>query len=116
MEATGQMAPKSASAAQRPALAGPRSQSARAHHEPPSSSRRSRWHSARWRSSSLLTTTVQLGQLMGVAVLGSVYLSRAAVHPAAAMSGTASWLAVLSVAALAALIMVRGVSRRSASS
>ena len=68
-------------------------------------------------ASGLLTTTVQLGQLMGVAVLGSVYLSRAAVHPAAAMSGTAGWLAVLSVAGLpAALIMVRGVSRRSASS
>jgi hypothetical protein len=53
-------------------------------------------------------------------VLGSVYLSRAAVHPAAAstaMSGTAAWLAGLSVAGLpAALIMVRGVSRRSASS
>ena len=68
-------------------------------------------------ASGLLTTTVQLGQLMGVAALGSVYLSRAAVHPAAAMSGTAGWLAVLSVAGLpAALIMVRGVSRRSASS
>jgi hypothetical protein len=48
------------------------------------------------------------GGLMGVAVLGSVYLSRAATHPAAAMSGTAAWLAVLSAAALpAALIMVR---------
>jgi hypothetical protein len=59
-------------------------------------------------ASGLLTTTVQLGQLMGVAVLGSVYLSRAATHPAAAMSGTAAWLAVLSAAALpAALIMVR---------
>ncbi len=68
-------------------------------------------------ASGLLTTTVQLGQLMGVAVLGSVYLSRAAVHPAVAMSGTAGWLAALSVAGLpAALIMVRGVSRRSASS
>ncbi len=31
-------------------------------------------------ASGLLTTTVQLGQLMGVAVLGSVYLSRAATH------------------------------------
>jgi MFS family permease len=68
-------------------------------------------------ASGLLTTAVQLGQLMGVAVLGSVYLSRAAGHPAAAMSGTAGWLAALSVAGLpAALIMVRGVSRRSASS
>ncbi len=68
-------------------------------------------------ASGLLTTTVQLSQLMGVTVLGSVYLSRAAVHPGAAMSGTAVWLAVLSVAGLlAALIMVRGVSRRPASS
>jgi MFS family permease len=60
-------------------------------------------------ASGLLTTTVQLGQLMGVAILGSVYLTRAATHPAAAMSGTAGWLAALSAAALpAALIMVRG--------
>jgi hypothetical protein len=79
-------------------------------------------------ASGLLTTTVQLGQLMGVAILGSVYLTRAATHPAAthlaatrfaathsaaAMSGTAVWLAALSAAALpAALVMVRGVSRR----
>ena len=34
-------------------------------------------------ASGLLTTTVQLGQLMGVAILGSVYLTRAATHPAA---------------------------------
>jgi MFS family permease len=75
-------------------------------------------------ASGLLTTTVQLGQLMGVAVLGSVYLSRAAtatsntaLHQAAAMSGTAAWLAALSVAGLpAALVMVRGVGRRPASS
>jgi hypothetical protein len=79
-------------------------------------------------ASGLLTTTVQLGQLMGVAVLGSVYLSRAAAvtssavtagtaAPGLAMSGTAAWLAVLSLAGLpAALIMVRGVRRRSASS
>ena len=80
-------------------------------------------------ASGLLTTTVQLGQLMGVAILGSVYLTRAATHPAAthpaaahpatahllathaatAMSGTAVWLAALSAAALpAALVMVRG--------
>ena len=55
-------------------------------------------------ASGLLTTTVQLGQLLGVAVLGSVYLSRAAVHPTpavagTAMAGTARLLAVLSVAA-----------------
>jgi ABC transporter len=48
----------------------------------------------------VLTTTVQLGQLPGVAVIGSVYLSRAAhahapraLASAAAMSGTACWLA-----------------------
>ena len=79
-------------------------------------------------ASGLLTTTVQLGQLMGVAILGSVYLTRATTHPATtrpattnlmathaatAMSGTAVWLAALSAAALpAALVMVRGVSRR----
>jgi MFS family permease len=74
-------------------------------------------------ASGLLTTTVQLGQLMGVAILGSVYLTRAATHPAtahlaathpaAAMAGTAVWLAALSAAALpAALVMVRGVNRR----
>jgi MFS family permease len=104
-------------------------------------------------ASGLLTTTVQLGQLMGVTVLGSVYLTRAAAVTSTAvaastamagsaaagavtagtvtagtvtagsaaaglaMSGTATWLAVLSVAGLpAALIMARGVSRRSASS
>ncbi len=56
-------------------------------------------------ASGLLTTTVQLGQLMGVAVIGSVYLSRAS---AGAMSSTACWLAALSTAGvLAAAIMVR---------
>ena len=64
-------------------------------------------------ASGLLTTTVQLGQLLGVAAIGSVYLSRAAraaprspapcrhvgraAASAAAMSGTACWLAALSV-------------------
>jgi hypothetical protein len=77
-------------------------------------------------ASGLLTTTVQFGQLMGVAILGSVYLSRAAVHPAltmassaaasSAMAVTAGLLAVLSVAGLpAALAVARSVSRRSAS-
>ena len=72
-------------------------------------------------ASGLLTTTVQLGQLLGVAVLGSVYLSRAAVHPTpavagTAMAGTADLLAVLSVAGLpASLAMARGISRRPAS-
>jgi len=73
-------------------------------------------------ASGLLTTTVQLGQLMGVAVIGSVYLSRAGSTPgsgpahaaasAAAMSGTACWLAVLSAAGLvAAAVMVRAAAR-----
>jgi hypothetical protein len=70
-------------------------------------------------ASGLLTTTVQLGQLMGVAVIGSVYLSRVG-RPAArvaasagAISGTACWLAVLSAAGLlAAAVMVRAVGGR----
>ena len=65
-------------------------------------------------ASGLLTTTVQLGQLLGVAAIGSVYLSRAAsATSAAAMSGTALWLAVLSVAGLlAAAVMVRAAQGR----
>ncbi len=66
---------------------------------------------------------MQLGQLMGVAAIGSVYLSRAAgfshaaagraAASAAAMSGTACWLAALSAAGLlAAAVMVRGVRGR----
>jgi MFS family permease len=73
-------------------------------------------------ASGLLTTTVQLGQLLGVAAIGSVYLSRAGSTPgsgpahaaasAAAMSGTACWLAVLSAAGLvAAAVMVRAALR-----
>jgi hypothetical protein len=87
-------------------------------------------------ASGLLTTTVQLGQLLGVAAIGSVYLSRAAsgsspapgssaalgsghaaasaaATSAAAMSGTALWLAALSVAGLlAAAVMVRAAQGR----
>jgi len=73
--------------------------------------------------SGLVTTTVQLGQLLGVAAIGSVYLSRAAgsgvsvtgraAASAAAMSGTACCLAALSVAGvLAAAIMLRAVRGR----
>jgi MFS family permease len=64
-------------------------------------------------ASGLLTTTVQLGQLLGVAAIGSVYLSHAgrsadAATSAAAMSGTALWLAALSAAGLlAAAVIVR---------
>ena len=76
-------------------------------------------------ASGLLTTTVQLGQLMGVAAIGSVYLARAALPAAGAgrsmralasagaMSGTACWLAALSAAGLlAATIMVRAARSR----
>ena len=93
-------------------------------------------------ASGLLTTTVQLGQLLGVAAIGSIYLSRAgsalaptpgpgpgpgsgaghaasaaaastAATSAAAMSGTALWLAALSAAGLlAAAIMVRAAQSR----
>ena len=85
-------------------------------------------------ASGLLTTTVQLGQLLGVAAIGSVYLSRAGSAPAlahtlgsgsghaatsaaatsaAAMSGTACWLAALSAAGLlAAAVMVRAAHGR----
>jgi hypothetical protein len=88
-------------------------------------------------ASGLLTTTVQLGQLLGVAGIGSVYLSRAgsasaltpgpalapgsgaghaaasAAISAAAMSGTALWLAALSAAGLvAAAVMVRAAQGR----
>jgi MFS family permease len=55
-------------------------------------------------ASGLLTTTVQLSQLLGVVAIGSVYLSRAT-RPAAstgAMSVTACWLAALSAAGLLA--------------
>jgi hypothetical protein len=59
----------------------------------------------------LLTTTVQLGQLMGVAIIGSVYLSHATLSHgdgSGAMSVTAYWLAALSALGLvAAALMVR---------
>jgi MFS family permease len=73
-------------------------------------------------ASGLLTTTVQLAQLLGVTVIGSVYLSRAgsAVHAgpataAGAMSVTACWLAALSAAGLlAAVVMTRARTRPTA--
>jgi MFS family permease len=78
-------------------------------------------------ASGLLTTTVQLGQLLGVAVVGSVYLSRGsasgpvapAVAASGAMSAAACWLAALgSAGLLAALFMLRAarLSRRSSAS
>ena len=67
-------------------------------------------------ASGLLTTTVQLGQLLGVTVIGSVYLSRAAAAPGAdsrAMSVAACWLGALSAAGLlAAMIMLRAARPR----
>ena len=66
-------------------------------------------------ASGLLTTTVQLSQLLGVTAIGSVYLSRAA-RPAAsagAMSATACCLAALSAAGLiAAALMTHAVRTR----
>jgi MFS family permease len=78
-------------------------------------------------ASGLLTTTVQLGQLLGVAVIGSVYLARVsasgpvapAVASSGAMSAAACWLAALcSAGLLAALFMLRAarLSRRSSAS
>ena len=58
---------------------------------------------------------MQLGQLLGVAAIGSVYLSRAGSVPAAsaaAMSGTALWLAALSAAGLLAATVMLGAARR----
>ena len=75
-------------------------------------------------ASGLLTTMVQLGQLLGVTVIGSVYLSRAALTSAAltpalpgadtrAMSVVACWLAALSAAGVpAAMIMLRAARLR----
>ncbi len=63
-------------------------------------------------ASGLFTTTVQLGQAIGVAVFGSVFLALAA-HPAPDASGhalatTLYWLAaLLAVATLAALPLAR---------
>ena len=66
-------------------------------------------------ASGLLTTIVQLSQLLGVAVIGSVYLSRAARQggEAGAMSATACCLAALSAAGLiAATLMAHAVRNR----
>ena len=64
-------------------------------------------------ASGLLTTSVQLGQLTGIAALGSVYLAlRHSVHATtaathAAMTTTSYWLAALSLAGLATAIATR---------
>jgi MFS family permease len=65
-------------------------------------------------ASGLLTTTVQLAQLLGVTAIGSVYLSRATgpAASASAMSATACWLAALSAAGLlTAAVMTRAARR-----
>jgi len=71
-------------------------------------------------ASGLLTTTVQLGQVLGTAVFGTVFLSLrgpAAGHvhaSAAALSTTGYWLAGLGTAALVAAIPLARTVRRAA--
>jgi MFS family permease len=92
-------------------------------------------------ASGLLTTTVQLAQLLGVTAIGSVYLSRAsgpavvsgsaaatrvattgsavvtrAAASAGAMSATACWLAVLSAVGLLTAVIMTRTARRTTSS
>jgi hypothetical protein len=92
-------------------------------------------------ASGLLTTTVQLAQLLGVTAIGSVYLSRAsgpavvsgsaaatrvaatgsavvtrAAASAGAMSATACWLAVLSAVGLLTAVIMTRAARRTPSS
>jgi MFS family permease len=92
-------------------------------------------------ASGLLTTTVQLAQLLGVTAIGSVYLSRAsgpavvsgsaaatrvattgpavvirAAASAGAMSATACWLAVLSAVGLLTAVIMTRAARRTTSS
>jgi EmrB/QacA subfamily drug resistance transporter len=67
-------------------------------------------------ASGLLTTTVQLGQVLGVAVFGSLFLTLAG-HPgphpsASALTETLIWLAViLTLGVLAAVVLTRTVVR-----
>jgi MFS family permease len=67
-------------------------------------------------ASGLLTTTVQLGQVVGVAVFGSLFLSLAArggAHPSAsALADALVWMAVLlAVGVVAAIFLTRTVLR-----
>jgi predicted MFS family arabinose efflux permease len=67
-------------------------------------------------ASGLLTTTVQLGQVVGVAVFGSLFLSLAehgGPHPSAsALSSTLVWMGILlALGALAAVALTRTVVR-----
>ncbi len=71
-------------------------------------------------ASGLLTTTVQLGQVVGVAVFGSLFLSLAThtgPHPSAsALGSTLVWLSILlAFGALAAMLLTRTVVRARAS-
>ncbi len=70
-------------------------------------------------ASGVLTTTVQLGQAVGVAAFGSLFLTlavRSGPHPSAgAVSTTLVWLAaVLTLGVLAAVILTRAVLRAGA--
>jgi MFS family permease len=76
-------------------------------------------HSAAADASGLLTTTIQLSQVIGVAVFGSLFLTLAA-HPSQHASATAfstvdSWLAALTLAGIAGAVLlartVRGAMR-----
>jgi EmrB/QacA subfamily drug resistance transporter len=66
-------------------------------------------------ASGLLTTTIQLGQVMGVAAFGTVYLS---LHPidahasTRAMSTTADWLALVSLLAVLPATLLGRTARR----
>ena len=60
-------------------------------------------------ASGLMTTTFQLGQVVGVAVFGSLFLTLATHHTSAgAIATTATWIAVLTgVGALVSVALAR---------
>ncbi|MGI8882155.1 MAG: MFS transporter [Jatrophihabitans sp.] len=66
-------------------------------------------------ASGVVTTTMQLGQVIGVAALGTIYLSRTAtgaVRSGAALANTSLWVAVVFVTGLAsAAALVRAMNR-----
>ena len=63
-------------------------------------------------ASGLVTTTLQLGQVIGVAVFGSLFLTLSPASPAHAISTTLVWIAALVTAgALASLLLARTVLR-----
>lgn len=73
-------------------------------------------------ASGLLTTTIQLGQVVGIATFGTVFLSldgTRVLHPspgtsAAALSTTAYWLALVALIGLAAALPLSRTARRAA--